>query len=87
MMPEDREPTARELAAQSQGQEYYTCPRCGSGPISVIDTYATRKGIRRRSVCYCRQKEWKSLEVFTPKGATVRVITNEDDEELERAAA
>lgn len=73
--------TLNELASEGTADPW-ACPRCGcKGPHRVDSTYAVAGGIRRRRVCRnCGQGLFHTTEVIAPKGASVRVVSPDDDE-------
>lgn len=77
--PADR-PTARELAAQSNGTDPWACPRCGCKDSRVIDSRFDGAQRNRKRVCrHCKQS-FPTVEIPCPPGH--KLVAVPDDQQL-----
>lgn len=84
----NRAPTARELAAQTNGGSSYACPRCGCQdwrPTSPVEYTYGPKGavlIKRHRNVRCRHCG-KEMVIETKEVATAIIEIHEDEAEVE----
>lgn len=76
-------PTARQLAAQSQGSDPWACRMCGCRATEVVDSRQHGTGPRKRvRRCLHCKEPMSTQEIPVPDGFKIAVVPDEEEEEV-----